>query len=139
MGIAEPSKFLRITKYCDSLTHIESSKISYLTNFFFLQMPFPKHPGIGLPIISHKTSLSFNLPLVLNLDPCERYYFDNPWDNSRKPCFPAFLTQFANYLHSKNLRIQLDDPNLRLRSLDAFLELKHTVEIITGQIQDLQK
>ena len=102
-------------------------------------MAFPKHPGTGLPIIPPNTSLSFNLPSVLNLDPCERNYFDNLWANSRKPCLPALLTQFANYLHSKNLRVQLDDPNLRPRSLDAFLELKHTVEIMTGQIQELQK
>ena len=54
-------------------------------------------------------------------------------------CFPAILTQFANYLHSKNLHIQLDDPNLRSRSLDAFLKLKHIVEIMTGRLQDLQK
>ena len=102
-------------------------------------MAFPKHPGTGLPIIPPNTSLSFNLPLVLNLDPCERIYFDNLWANSRKSCLPALLTQFANYLHFKNLRIQLHDPNLRPRSLDAFLELKHTVEIMTGQIQELQK
>ena len=84
-------------------------------------------------------SLSFNLPSVLNLDPCERNYFNNLWANSRKPIFPTILTQFANYLLSKNLRIQLDDPNLRPRSLDAFLELKNTVEIMTGQLHDLQK
>ena len=40
---------------------------------------------------------------------------------------------------SKNLRIQLDDPNLQPRSLDAFLELKTTVEIMTGQIHDPKK
>ena len=102
-------------------------------------MAFPKHPGTGLPIIPPNTSLSFNLLLVLNLDPCERNYFDNLRANSIKPCFSAFLTQFANYLHSKNLRTQLDDPNLRPRSPDAFLELKHTVEIMTGQIQVLHK
>ena len=104
-----------------------------------MQMVFPNHPGTCLSTIPSNTSLSFNLPSVLNLDPCERNYFDNFWANSKKPSFPAILTQFANYLHSKNLRIQLDDPNLRQRSLDAFLELKHTIEIITGQLQDLQK
>ena len=90
-------------------------------------------------MIPSNTSLSFNLPSVFNLDPCERNYFDNLWANSRKPSFPAILTQFASYLHSKILRIQLDDPNLRPRSLDAFLELKNTVEIMTGQLHDLQK
>ena len=102
-------------------------------------MAFPKHPGTGLPIIPPNTSLSFNLPSVFNLDPCERNYFDNLWANSRKPLFPTILFQFANYLHSKNLCIQLNDPNLRPRSLDAFLELKNTVEIMTGQLHDLQR
>ena len=101
-------------------------------------MEFFKHPGTGLSLIPPNTSLSFNLPSVLNLDPCERNYFDNLWANSRKSSFPAILTQFANYLHSKNLRIQLNDPNLRPHSLDAFLELKSTVEIMTGQLHDLQ-
>ena len=91
----------------------------------------------GLPIISPNTSLSFNLPLALNLDRCECNYFDNIWANNRKPSFLAILTQFANYLHSKNLRTQLDDPNLRPRSLDAFLEMQHTVKIMAGQLQDL--
>ena len=68
-------------------------------------MAFPKHPGTGLPLIPPNTSLSFNLPIVLNLDPCERNYFDNLWANSRKPLVPTILTQFANYLHSKNLHI----------------------------------
>ena len=102
-------------------------------------MAFPKHPGTGLPMIPPNTSLSFNLPLVLNLDPCDQNYFDNLWANSKRPSFPVILTQFANYLHSKNLHIQLDDPNLRSRSLDAFLKLKHIVEIMTGRLQDLQK
>ena len=104
-----------------------------------LQMAFMKHGVIGLRIIPSNTSLLFNLPLALNLDHCERNYFGNIWANNRKPFFPAILTQFANYLHSKNLRIQLDDPNWRPRSLDAFLELKNTVEIMIEEVQDLQK
>ena len=102
-------------------------------------MAFPKHPGTGLPIIPPNTCLSFNLSSVLNVDPCERNYFDNLRANSKEPSFPAILTQFANYLHSKNLRVQLDDPNLHPRSFDAFLELKNTVEIMTRQLHDLQK
>ena len=81
-------------------------------------MAFIKHGVIGLPIVPSNNSLSFNLSLALNLDHCECNYFDNIWANNRKPSFPAILTQFANYLHSKNLRIQLDDPNLRPQFLD---------------------
>ena len=89
-----------------------------------------KNGVTGLPIISPNTSLSFNLPLALNLDHCERNYFDTIWANNRKPYVPAIFTQFANYLHSKNLRTQLDDQNLRPRPLDALLGMHQIVKIM---------
>ena len=98
-------------------------------------MAFGKNEVTGLSIIPSNTLLSFNLPLALNPDHCERNYFDNIWTNNRKPSFPMILTQFANYLHSKNLKTQLDNPTLRPKPLDAFLEMQQTIKIMIGQQQ----
>ena len=54
------------------------------------------------------------------------------------PSFLAVLTQFANYLHTKNLRTSLNEPNLRPKSLDAFLELQQTIQVMGGTIKDLE-
>ena len=46
------------------------------------------------------------------------------------------MTGFVNYLHSKNLQNRLVEPTHRPQSLDAYIELKHTIEIITHQVQE---
>ena len=49
------------------------------------------------------------------------------------------MTGFANYLHRKNLQNKLAESTIRPQSLDAYLELKHTVEILTHQVQELEQ
>ena len=49
------------------------------------------------------------------------------------------MTRFADYLHNKNIQNKLAEPVFRPQSLDAYLELKHTVEIMTQQVQDLEQ
>ena len=45
------------------------------------------------------------------------------------------LTTFTR----KTLQNKLAEPTLRPQSLDAYLELKHTVEILTQQVRDLEQ
>lgn len=73
------------------------------------------------------------------LDPKERNYIDNIWANNRNPTFPKVLTSFSDYLHQKNLKQQLSDPVLKPRSLDAFLELQQTNQILAGEVAELQQ
>ena len=49
------------------------------------------------------------------------------------------MTGFANYLHSKSFQNRLAEPTRRPQSLDAYLELKHTVEILTQQVQEIEQ
>ena len=100
---------------------------------------FPEDPSTSVPIIPPNSSLSFRLPNALSLDRTERLYFDNIWAINRNPSLPAIMTGFANYLHRKNLQNKLAEPTLRPQSLDAYLELKHTVEILTHQVQELEQ
>ena len=96
--------------------------------FFMLQIAFLKDQEKRLAIIPLGSPLLFNLPPTLNLDSKERLFLDNVWANNRHPSFTTILTKFANYFHSKDSRANIDQ-NLRLKSLDAFLEMEHTVQI----------
>ena len=97
----------------------------------FQMEAFPKDPSTNLSIIPPNSSLPFRLPSTLALDRTERLYFDNILANNKNPSLPTIMTSFANYLHRKNLLNKLAKPTLRPQSLDAYLELKHTVEILT--------
>lgn len=83
--------------------------------------------------------MSFNLPLNLMLYQQEWNYIDNLWANNRHPSFPEILTQFCDYLHSKNLKSQMSDPSLRPKSIDAFLDLQQTNQILASKVSDLQQ
>ena len=100
---------------------------------------FPEVPVTNLPIILPNSSLSFRHPKNMALDRIERLYFDNIWANNRNPSLPAIMTRFADYLHNKNIQNKLAEPVLQPQSLDAYLELKHTVKIMTQQVQDLEQ
>ena len=105
-----------------------------------LQMvAFPIDSSTNLPIIPPNSSLSFRLPNALFLYRTKRLYFDSIWANNRNPSLPAIMIGFANYLRRKNLQNKLAEPILRPQSLDAYLEFKHTVEILTHQVQKLEQ
>ena len=107
--------------------------------FLILRMVgFPVDPSTNLPIIPPNSSFSFWLLNALSLDNTKRLYFDNIWVNNRNPSLPAIMISFANYLHRKNLQNKLAESILRPQSLDAYLKLKHTVEILTHQVQELE-
>lgn len=91
----------------------------------------------GLNIYPPGSPVSFNLPLNLMLDQQERNYVDNLWANNRHPSFPKILTQFCDYLHSKNLKSQMSDPSLRPKSLDTFIDLQQTNQILVGEVSDI--
>ena len=69
----------------------------------------------------------------------ERLYFDNIWANTGNPSLPCITIGFADYLYNKNIKNKLAKPVIRPQSLDTYLESKLTVEIMTQQVQDLER
>lgn len=114
------------------------SSLSKSTTFPLSNQHFSKNPYTGLNNYPLDSPFSFHIPLHLSLDPQERNYIDNIWANNRNPHFPKILTSFSDYLHHKNLKMQLHEPSLKPKSLDAFLELQQTNLILSGEILDLK-
>lgn len=116
-----------------------ASAINKSKTFPTSKQQFPTNPYTGLPNYPTGSPFSSHLPLQLMLDTQERNFIDNIWAKNRNPNFPKILTSFSDYIHHKNLKTQLNEPSLKPKSLDAFLELQQTNQILSGEILDLKQ
>lgn len=116
-----------------------ASALSKNKTFPLSKQQYPTNPYAGLPNYPAGSPFSFHLPLQLVLDPQKQNFIDNIWANNRNPNFPKILTSFSDYLHHKNLKTQLNEPSLKPKSLNAFLELQQTNQILSGEILDLKQ